>query len=74
VKNKVVLPVFIQFRVNDSMQLNAVLGNSKLGSHMFYGADEFNQPLNFDTSKVTDMNHMFCSADKFNQAEYDIYV
>lgn len=37
VKNKVVLPVFIQFRVNDSMQLNAVLGNSKLGSIYFQG-------------------------------------
>ena len=37
VKDKVVLPVFIQFRVNDSMKLNAVLGNSKLGSIHFQG-------------------------------------
>ena len=34
---------------------------------MFSYADEFNQPLNFDTSKVIDMSYMFYNAYNFNQ-------
>ena len=35
--------------------------------HMFYGASAFNQPLTFDTSKVTAVNSMFRGASAFNQ-------
>jgi len=34
---------------------------------MFYYAESFNQPLNFDTSAVTNMSYMFLSATSFNQ-------
>ena len=34
----------------------------------FSNAEKFNQPLNFDTSKVTDMNHMFASNKRFDQS------
>ena len=53
-----------------------VLERSTLGSILLYhpifvysrqGMDNFNQPLSFDTSSVTDMNHMFWSASAFNQ-------
>ncbi len=35
---------------------------------MFYNERDFNQKLNFNTSKVTNMELMFCGAEKFNQA------
>ncbi|KAL1525994.1 hypothetical protein AB1Y20_020819 [Prymnesium parvum] len=34
---------------------------------MFSGASSFNQPLNWDTSSVTDMDYMFYEASSFNQ-------
>merc|ERR1711935_678377 len=34
---------------------------------MFQAASVFNQPLSFDTSKVTSMHFMFASARAFNQ-------
>merc|ERR1719460_57599 len=34
---------------------------------MFEGASAFNQPLSWDTSRVTDMSYMFYSAWSFNQ-------
>ena len=36
-------------------------------SGMFYGAKSFNQPIRFDTSRVTDMSDMFHGAEAFNQ-------
>ena len=36
-------------------------------SFMFYSTVEFNQPLDFDTSGVTDMAYMFAYAPAFNQ-------
>ena len=41
--------------------------------HMFYNTIEFNQPLNFDTSNVTNIKGMFSYAIKFNQpVNFDI--
>ena len=34
---------------------------------MFYSAAAFNQPLNFDTSSVNNMQYMFLNARAFNQ-------
>ena len=36
-------------------------------SKMFYMCEEFNQPLNWDTSSVTDMSLMFYYCTSFNQ-------
>jgi surface protein len=37
-------------------------------SGMFYGCEEFNQPLNdWDVSQVTDMSCMFYGCEEFNQ-------
>ena len=36
---------------------------------MFFGASAFNQPLEWNTSNVTDMNHMFFLAENFS-AQY----
>merc|ERR1712194_339662 len=38
-----------------------------MGKGIFYEASAFNQPLSFDTSKVTDMGAMFRYAYAFNQ-------
>ncbi len=36
-------------------------------SYMFYKAEKFNQPIDFNTQNVTDMKHMFHLAFSFNQ-------
>ncbi len=58
---------FYQSSYNENVIMNWDMSRVQDVSHMFYGAEAFDQPLAWNTSNVTNMSHMFCGAEKFNQ-------
>ncbi len=68
-KSKYNIGLFTEFGgkifFNDAVDL---ADDAKDLTAMFLWADRFNQPINFDTSNVTNMSYMFFGASKFNQS------